>query len=407
MGDRSEERCGGPRADRDIRPGRLGHGTRAAAIVGSECRRESGDGTRCRDHHVRRASGSETLHDQGARHERERRQHRPHHGRRGRSTEADGLAAALVAWRLHGRLANRLGRRWPLGRGFVRLRYRSRPIAGRNRRDGRAGHRGRRHRDVPGRDRRPLAVVPRIARHARCRDVRDHHRHPVRHAVPAAAAACVARGGRRYRHRDRGRGRRFGCSARRYPRLVDRERDPVPWRAPSGRGDRRRGRAAQTRPRGTRARGPRRSRRPAGRCPAEPRCGRFGCRGRRRDPGTPCHRGRPVAGRPRRPAPDDRADRGRAHCPGRPAVLVAGHDRDRGRRRDRPATGDRRGRDRRRARDVRFRSPRDRQDRPARPRSLCWVRSIISGMSQLRAGRSVDFAESARSSCSSGRRSSS
>ena len=40
---------------------------------------------------------------------------------------------------------------------------------------------------VPGRDRRPLAVVPRIARHARCGDVRDHHRHPVRHAVPAAA----------------------------------------------------------------------------------------------------------------------------------------------------------------------------------------------------------------------------
>ncbi len=184
------------------------------------------------------------------------------------------------------------------------------PSPARVRRDGGIGHRRRWRGAVGRRDRRTMAAVPRIARSARCRDLRDHRRHPVDRRcigrlLPLAWIVAAVGSGIVIAVEVADSGAALGdilgssigsgILLRGLPLLVA--------------GDRGRDRAASTGPRRTRARGARRRRRPAGGRPAEPRCGRLEYCSRRRGPGAPRHRGRPVAGRPRRPAPDDRADR--------------------------------------------------------------------------------------------------
>ena len=225
----------------------LGGGTRIAAVVGSERRREPGDRADCRHHHVRRATGPETLDDQGARH------------RAGTSSAPAPTAVAADPLKLtvplqplppaSTRSPGEPSRPSTATRdGLLRVRYRRRrrrPARHRRQPARRAGGRRRSAAGPSPRDRGPVAAVPRPARAARRRRRSGDRRAPVgrvcRRLLPLAWLLAAVGS-----HRDRGRGRRLGCVARRVVGSSFGSGDPGARRAPPCRGNRRRpGRAAR------------------------------------------------------------------------------------------------------------------------------------------------------------------
>ncbi len=378
--------------------------TRAAAVVGPERRRDPVDGTDRRHHHLRRAPGPEALDDQGARHERERRQHAgPTTAVGRRSAEAHGRRCRLwaagvytVAWRTVSAVDGHLATgSFAFGVGVA-------PVAGGAGATAGQGTAGGGDRAVGRRDRRSVAAVRRPRRPARRWHVRARHR--AARGRRCTGASCRSPGSwpPRHRHRDRGRARRFGRVARPDRGHVVRPRHllrGVPLLvagigvvlAPPQRRARPRSRSSRSAPRGLLA----------DVLLSHAAAGASGPR-RRRGPGAPRHRRRPVARRARRAARHaSGGTAGRAHRPRGQAVLVARHDRHRDRRGHRPAPGDRRGRDDRRAPDDRFRPARHRQDGAARRARRARRDQPLPERPGRRPDARPAFAGSVRSSCSS------